>query len=227
MRPASGSWRVTRAWPSGPRSRSVKALSSFVAPIGRASRKSNSVPSTGSDPTGKIALVVDQHPPAGCLQHEPVDGGRPQREVGVRPGPVGAGVCADVGRRRRHGQAVVGERVVDPKRERERIAGLRVDGVLHDHSTRLALCRPPGLPARQAVDRVAERGLGERELMAVALELVASVLDAIRPRDEDLAATRGAALFDAVAVEDLVPVRPSTCGSRRRPRRSPHAGFRR
>src|SRR6185503_18763562 len=57
------------------------------------------------------------------------------------------------------------ERVLDAEPDGERIAGLRVDDVLHHHSTRLALADAPWRPAGQTVNRVGMRGLGERELV--------------------------------------------------------------
>jgi hypothetical protein len=55
------------------------------------------------------------------------------------------------------------------------------------------------------VDRVLPLGLVERELKALSVEFVGTVLDPVRPGGEQLAAPGGAHLFDAVAVEDRPP----------------------
>ena len=46
-------------------------------------------------------------------------------------------------------------------------------------------------------------GLGERQLVALAVELVGAVLDAVRPRDQHLPAARGALLVRPVSVQHL------------------------
>ena len=51
-------------------------------------------------------------------------------------------------------EARVGERVLDAEVERERVARLRVQHVLHHDPVRLPLADPPGGPAHEAVDRV-------------------------------------------------------------------------
>src|SRR5262249_13701970 len=119
---------------------------------------------------------------------------------------VGAGVAAEVRRRRPDGQAGLVELVLDPECEREGIARLGVDDVLHHDPGGLALGGTPRRPAHQAVDRVSVLGLGERQVVAAAVELVGAVLDAVRPRNEDLAASRRGQVARAVAVEDVSAV---------------------
>ena len=82
----------------------------------------------------------------------------------------------------------------------------------HD-AVRLVLAGLPRDPADESVDRVRMRRLRERQLMPTALELVAAVLDAVRPWDEHLATPTSRHLVDAVAVDDVHPidgVRPQT-----------------
>ena len=61
-------------------------------------------------------------------------------------------------------------------------------------------------------------GLVQRELVRAPVELVAAVLDAVRPRDEQLAAAGGTELAGAVAVED----RPLADGVRPQARADAH-----
>ena len=56
-------------------------------------------------------------------------------------------------------------------------------------------------------------GLGERQLVALAVELVRAVLDAVRPRDQHLPSARGALLVRPVAVQHL----PFAYGVRAKP----------
>jgi hypothetical protein len=98
----------------------------------------------------------------------------------------------------------VAEGVLDLEGEGERIAGLRMDHVPHDNAIRVAFADGPGRPAHQAVDRVRELRLGERQLEALPVELVAPVLESVRPGDEQLPTTRLRLLVRAVAVEDLL-----------------------
>ena len=60
--------------------------------------------------------------------------------------------------------------------QRERVAGLGMEPVLHHHAVGLADSRVPNRPADEAVNRVCVLGLGERELVPATLELVLSVL---------------------------------------------------
>ena len=118
--------------------------------------------------------------------------------------PVGTGLGAEIPGCRLHREAGLAEGVLDVEGERERIAGLWVDHVLHHDAIRLTFADGPGRPAHEAVDRVRELRLGERQLVALPVELVASVLQPVRPGDEQLPATRLRLLVRAVAVEDLL-----------------------
>jgi hypothetical protein len=105
------------------------------------------------------------------------------------------------------------EQILDAECERKRVAGLRTDDVLHHDAGRLTLPDGPGCPADEAVDRVLVLRLGERQLVASPLELVAAVEQPVRPRDQHLPAARGADLVGAVAVEEL----PAAQGVRAEP----------
>ncbi len=76
--------------------------------------------------------------------------------------------------------------------------------MLHHDAMRMTFADGPGRPSHETVDRVRELRLGERQLVALPVELVASVLEPVRPGDEQLAATRLRLLVQAVAVEELL-----------------------
>ncbi len=78
--------------------------------------------------------------------------------------------------------------------------------MFHDHPVRLTVTNRPGLPADEAVDRVSVLGFVQLELMALPVELVAPVLQPVRPRDQDLTAARGARPAGWIAVEKVTPV---------------------
>ena len=101
--------------------------------------------------------------------------GVPGMRYGCAPAPYGHGSDADVRRGRRDAQPVVGERVLDAERERERVAGLRVQVVLDDDAVLLPLRHAPRDPADEAVDRGLRAVLVDRQLMVAAAELVAPV----------------------------------------------------
>ena len=121
----------------------------------------------------------------------------------MRPGAVRARIRPDIRGRRTDAQSVGGELVLDAKRQRERVAGLRVQVVLDDHAVLLPLRLAPRRPANQPVDRRLRAELVERQLVDAASELVASCRDPVRPRDEHLAAARRAHLAGVVAVQDF------------------------
>src|SRR5262249_37093595 len=85
----------------------------------------------------------------------------------------------------------------------ERVAGLRMQRVLHHDAIRLPVGRSPCDPAHEAVDRVAGFGLGERKLVPAARELVGAVLEPARPGNEHLAPSGGSDLLFGVAVQDV------------------------
>ena len=112
---------------------------------------------------------------------------------------------------------MVGERVLDAEVQGERVAGLGMEPVRHHHSVGLAGGHAPDRPADKTVDRVRVLGLGERELMVAALELVLSVLQPVRPGDQHLPATGSRHLVDAVAVHHVM----TSDGIRPKPRTDP------
>ena len=73
--------------------------------------------------------------------------------------------------------------------------------VFQDGSVGLVLDDLPPRPAHEPVDRVAPLRLVERQLVALARELVAAVLNPVRPGSEQLPAAGAAHRDDAVAVE--------------------------
>src|SRR5262245_684961 len=87
--------------------------------------------------------------------------------------------------------------------ERERIAWLWMEDVLHHRAVWLALGGGPGDPADEAVDCIAVRRLVQRELVPPAVELVAAILKPVRPRDQYLTSARGARFVGPVSVYKL------------------------
>ena len=140
---------------------------------------------------GEAALVGLQHRSPRRGQDEGVDRRRAERQVRMDAAAVRARVRAGVGGGRRDREALVGERVLDRERERERVAGLRMEHVLQHDAARLALADAPAGPADEAVDRVLRLGLVERELVPPPVELVGAVLEPVRPRDQHLAPPGG------------------------------------
>ncbi len=135
-----------------------------------------------------MALVHQQAGARGQLQFAAVDRACAGREVGMLTCSVWTSARADINRTNRHVQAVLTQLVSDDGIQRKRISGLRVKARGHHHAAmRLALGRPPRAPAQQAVNRIALCRLGERELVVLAVELVAALgklgwATAARPR---------------------------------------------
>ena len=119
----------------------------------------------------------------------------------MRAEPVRAGLLAHVRRFHSHGETVLSEQVLDSEVERERVAGRRVQPVLELGPVGLVFDDRPVRPAHEPVDRVLPLGLVERQLIGLALELVAAVLGSVRPRRKQLPTARPAHRDDAVAVE--------------------------
>ena len=97
--------------------------------------------------------------------------------------PVRTRVHANVRGRCPDPQSAVQERIFDAKPEREGVARLRMEHVFHYDAVGFARGGGPGDPADEAVNRVAAFRLIQRELLAAPIELVATVLKPVRPRD--------------------------------------------
>ena len=139
----------------------------------------------------------------------------------MRAEPVRARVLPHVRRLHPHGEAVLGERVLDPEIERERVAGSRVQPVLERGAIGLVLDDRPLRPAHEPVDRVPPLGLVERELVALARRT-----RSCRPGPGSAtarAAARGRSRTSRRRCSRRAPTRrrPSTCAGRRRTRRRP------
>jgi hypothetical protein len=117
------------------------------------------------------------------------------------------GVSAGVGGRGLHLHPAFREEVLDAQVEREGVTRPGMEAVNHDHAMRLALGHRPGRPAHEPVDRVPLGNVVERQLMRLAPELVAPVLDSVGPRDQELTAAGAAHLAERVAVEQLAHAR--------------------
>ena len=136
---------------------------------------------------------------------------------GCCPLPYGHGPVADVPGRRRHREPGVRECVLDRERQRERVARLRLEEVLHDDPVRRHVDNAPGRLADEPVDRVSVLRLRERQLHRLAVELVASVLDPVRPGGEHLPTPGARALAGRKPVEqcpsrDFVRAEPAAEG---------------
>src|SRR5262249_28275036 len=88
---------------------------------------------------------------------------------------------------------------------RERISGLWMQMVLHHDAVRLVLAGDPGGPTHEAVDRVVRLRLAERDLMGTTVELVAAVLQPVRPGCEDLPPARRAHHVFPATVQEHTP----------------------
>src|SRR5207245_6389447 len=102
----------------------------------------------------KAALVRSQDGSPGHAQHQTIDGCGPEGQVRMSAAPVGTRVRADAPGRCPHPESAVRWRIFDAEREREGIARLRIEDVLHHGPVRLALEGGPGSRADEAVDRV-------------------------------------------------------------------------
>src|SRR5215208_3966777 len=99
---------------------------------------------------------------------------------------VGARGVPAIGSGRLHAQALVGEPILDAERQTERVAGPRMQHVLHHDPVLRALGGDPGGPADEPVDGVLLLEVVDRELVVLSVEAVAAILDSVGPRDEDL-----------------------------------------
>src|SRR5205823_5453053 len=99
----------------------------------------------------------------------------------------------------------------------ERITRLRLDDVVQHHAVRRLVDDVPRRLADEPVDRVPVLRLRERQLQPLAVELVAPVLDPVRPRGQHLTAAggrprRGSETVDELPAGDLVRAEPATEG---------------
>src|SRR5262245_8957841 len=151
----------------------------------------------------KAALVRPKDGSPGHAQHQTVDRCRPERQIRMSTAPIGTWVPTNVGGPTPYPEPVFGQRIFDAKSEREGVAWLGMQDVFHHDPVRAALRGSPGCPAHQTVNRVAAFRLVQRELVAKSVELVAAVLQPVRPRDQGLPPTRGAHFVGSVSVDNL------------------------
>ena len=189
------------------RSRSVKQLSSRVAPIALGWVKSYSVPATADRPVGSPRSFELRTVRAGAVRTMGSTFGVPKVRYGWKPQPYGHGSGPALMAVVETDEAVVGEGVLDRETQAERVAGLRMEFVLEHDAALLALADPPARPPDESVDRVPRRELVERELLLPAVELVGAVLDPVRPGDQHLPAAGGDLALRGVGVEQL----PAAC----------------
>src|SRR5262249_34508917 len=123
---------------------------------------------------------------------------------------VGTWDRSDVRGRCPHAETAVRERVFDAEVEAEWVARLRIEDVFHHDPVRLVHNGSPGSPADEAVDRVVALRLVQRQLIAASVELVAAILQPVRPGDQHLPPRRGAHLLGPVAV-DKFPAANGIC----------------
>ena len=96
-------------------------------------------------------------------------------------GAVRKRLRSGIRRCRLHGETALGQPVVDGQRQGERVALLWVEEQFHDDPIGPLVACFPAEPAGQAMNRVAPVGLGQRGLMGDVRELVAPVLQPVRP----------------------------------------------
>ena len=124
-RPPSGWSSSTRARPSAPRRRSVKAVSSLVTPMSRPRLKSNSVPSIGPLPVGMPRSSANSRRWEGISSRIWSTVGRSHREIGMEADPEGQIGRSDVVGVDDHGEPVPTQPVLDGEAQGERIGRAR------------------------------------------------------------------------------------------------------
>ncbi len=75
--------------------------------------------------------------------------------------------------------------------------------MFHHHPVWLSLGGGPGGPTNETADRVAPLRLVQWELVATTRELIAPILQPVRPRDQHLAPARGTHLIGAISAVNL------------------------
>src|SRR5215471_8450480 len=160
-------------------------------------------PLHGLAPDRKAALVGSQDRSPGRLQSQTVDRWGPEGQIWMSAASIGTSVRAEVRGRRLHPEAIAGECIFDTDSEQKRIARSWIKNVLHHHPVWLSLGGGPGGPTNETVDRVAALRLVQWDLVAAPVELIAPVLQPVRPRDQDLAPARRTHLVGAISVEKL------------------------
>ena len=129
------------------------------------------------------------------------DGSRPLRDVADGVGD---------------GESVILELVSHPRLETERITGLGLDRRSERHRVGRPRERRVERVLQQAVDRVVEGGLGDVELLRLAVQHPLSIAHAIRPRHEHDSAAIGGLVCLAVRLDDVNAfdaVLPQACGA--------------
>src|SRR5207344_2561889 len=105
---------------------------------------------------------------AGRTQGQSVHRPGAEGQVRVRAAAVRTGLRADVRGARGHREAAWRNRVLDGERQSERIAGLRMQRVLHHDAAVVPRPHRPGDPTDEPVDCVAGLSLVEWQVMSPA-----------------------------------------------------------
>ena len=109
---------------------------------------------------------------------------------------------AEVRRAKRHHQTGAREPVLDREIEREGVAGLGAQPVTEAHAIRGPALDVPFDPAHQAVNRIAELGFVDRQLMVAARKVIATVGNAVGPGRHQLSRAAGTNFGRAETVEN-------------------------
>ena len=133
--------------------------------------------------SGRDAAVVGGQPGRrGQGQLAVVDRRGPDGQVRVRPGAIGGRVAPAVARGDGDLQAAIRVQAVSGLDfQAERISLVAVRGTAQQYRTGVVADDRPRRPARQAMDRVAMGGLGQRQLESGAVEGVSPAVDPVRP----------------------------------------------
>src|SRR5262249_34197128 len=124
----------------------------------------------------KAAAVGSQDPAPRNVQNQAIDRCGPALEVRMSAAPVRPRIRAAVRGRCPPLDSASRQRIFDANLERERIARLWIENVLHHGPVWLVLGDCPCIPTNEAVDCIVVLRLVQWELVAPSLELVAAVL---------------------------------------------------
>src|SRR5215469_16890768 len=151
----------------------------------------------------KAALVGPQDRSPRYVQNQTVNSFGPKGQIWMSAATVRTGLCAEVRGRCPHLESAIRQRVLDANSEQKRVARLRIKNVFHHHPVWLALGSGPGGPTNETVDCVAVLRLVQWELVTTPVELIAPILQPVRPRDQHLTSARRTHLIGVISVEKL------------------------